>query len=67
MRIKPILTALVITVVILYAQSPKTTGTNPAIFDTNTPVVAKLVVSDLNSFASQWKVAPTVRLVKIAI
>ncbi|MEM3835974.1 S8 family serine peptidase [Pyrobaculum sp.] len=66
MRIKPILTALVITVVILYAQSPKTTGTNPAIFDTNTPVVAKLVVSDLNSFASQWKVAPTVRLVKIA-
>ena len=35
-------------------------------FDTDTPVLAKIVVSDINSFAAQWKTAPNVQTVKVA-
>jgi len=59
-----ILTVLLLATAILYAQA--ISGANPAILDTDAPVLAKIVVSDINSFAAQWKTAPNVQTVKVA-
>jgi hypothetical protein len=59
-----ILTVLLLATAILYAQA--ISGANPAILDTDAPVLAKIIVSDIDSFASQWKTAPVQKLVKIA-
>jgi hypothetical protein len=59
-----ILTALLLATAILYAQA--ISGANPAILDTDAPVLAKIIVSDIDSFASQWKTTPVQELVKIA-
>ncbi|MFN3803704.1 MAG: S8 family serine peptidase [Pyrobaculum sp.] len=48
----------------LYAQT-EVAGVNPSLLDTNTPVVAKITVTDLDAFASQWKTTPKVDKVKI--
>jgi len=64
MNSKQLLAILVLATAILYAQT--ISGANPAILDTDTPVLAKIVVSDINSFASQWNTAPVQKLVKIA-
>jgi hypothetical protein len=53
MNSKHILAVLIFATAILYAQV--ISGANPAVFDTDTPVLAKIVVSDINSFAAQWK------------
>jgi subtilisin family serine protease len=59
-----ILAVLILATAILYAQA--ISGANPAILDTDAPVLAKIVVSDINSFAAQWKTAPNVQTVKVA-
>ena len=59
-----ILTVLFLATAILYAQA--ISGANPAILDTDAPVLAKIVVSDINSFAAHWKTAPNVQTVKVA-
>jgi len=64
MNSKHILAVLILATAILYAQA--ISGANPAVFDTDTPVLAKIVVSDINSFAAQWKTAPNVQTVKVA-
>jgi subtilisin family serine protease len=64
MNSRHILAVLILATAILYAQA--ISGTNPAVFDTDTPVLAKIVVSDINSFAAQWKTAPNVQTVKVA-
>jgi hypothetical protein len=56
MNSKQLLAILVLATAILYAQT--ISGANPAILDTDAPVLAKIVVSDINSFTSQWKTAP---------
>ncbi|MEM4652161.1 MAG: S8 family serine peptidase [Pyrobaculum sp.] len=64
MNSKHILAVLIFATAILYAQA--ISGANPAVFNTDTPVLAKIVVSDINSFAAQWKTAPKVQTVKVA-
>jgi len=64
MNSRHILAVLILATAILYAQA--ISGANPAVFDTDTPVLAKIVVSDINSFAAQWKTAPNVQTVKVA-
>jgi hypothetical protein len=64
MNSKYILAVLILATAILYAQT--ISGANSAILDTDAPVLAKIVVSDINSFASQWNTAPVQKLVKIA-
>jgi hypothetical protein len=64
MNSKQLLAILVLATAILYAQT--ISGANPAILDTDAPVLAKIVVSDINSFAAQWKTAPNVQTVKVA-
>jgi subtilisin family serine protease len=56
--------SIVLATAILYAQT--ISGANPAILDTDAPVLAKIIVSDINSFAAQWKTAPNVQTVKVA-
>jgi len=41
--------------VLVYAQAVKVSGANPAVLETDAQVLAKLVVTDLNAFATQWK------------
>jgi subtilisin family serine protease len=64
MNSRHILAVLILATAILYAQT--ISGANPAILDTDAPVLAKIVVSDINSFAAQWKTAPNVQTVKVA-
>ena len=64
MNSKHILAVLIFATAILYAQA--ISGANPAVLDTDTPVLAKITVSDVNSFAAQWKTAPKVQTVKAA-
>ena len=64
MNSKHILAVLIFATAILYAQA--ISGANPAVLDTDTPVLAKITVSDVNSFAAQWKTAPKVQTVEVA-
>jgi subtilisin family serine protease len=64
MNSRHILAVLILATAILYAQA--ISGANPAVLNTDTPVLAKIVVSDINSFAAQWKTAPNVQTVKVA-
>ena len=64
MNSKHILAVLIFATAILYAQA--ISGANPAVLNTDTPVLAKITVSDVNSFAAQWKTAPKVQTVKAA-
>jgi hypothetical protein len=64
MNSKHILAVLIFATAILYAQA--ISGANPAVLNTDTPVLAKIVVSDIISFAAQWKTAPNVQIVKVA-
>ncbi|MEZ0319928.1 MAG: S8 family serine peptidase [Pyrobaculum sp.] len=50
---------------ITYAQTIKISGANPSVLNTDTKVVARLVVTDIGAFASQWKTRPVFETVKI--
>ncbi|ABO09539.1 S8 family serine peptidase [Pyrobaculum calidifontis] len=52
---KLVITVLLLAAVLVYAQAVKVSGANPAVLETDSQVLAKLVVSDLNAFAAQWK------------
>ncbi len=60
---KHILAVLIFVTAVLYAQA--ISGANPAVLNTDTPILAKIVVSDINSFAAQWKTAPRIQTVKV--
>ena len=62
---KYLLTVLLITTVLAFAQTTKISGANPAILDTNTPILAKVKVSDVYTFASQWRTTPKIETAKI--
>ncbi|ACB40907.1 S8 family serine peptidase [Pyrobaculum neutrophilum] len=58
-----ILFMAVVLTAFIYAQT--ISGVNPAVLDTDTPVLAKIVVSDLGSFASQLGTEPAVRQLRV--
>lgn len=62
---KYLLTVLLITIVLAFAQTTKISGVNPAILDTGTTVLARVTVSDVYAFASQWKATPKIETVRV--
>ncbi len=61
---KHVLAVLIFATAVLYAQA--ISGANPAVLNTDTPILAKIVVSDINSFAAQWKTAPKIQTIRVA-
>jgi len=52
---KLVITVLLLATLLVYAQAVKVSGANPAVLETDSQVLAKLVVTDLNAFAAQWR------------
>ncbi|RFA93990.1 S8 family serine peptidase [Pyrobaculum aerophilum] len=65
MNSKYLFAVIIFATIFLYAQTPKISGANPAILDTDTPVLAKITVSDINALASQFKTTPKIQKVKV--
>lgn len=63
MGIRSLLAVIPIFTIVVYAQV--VSGVNPTVLDTDMPVLAKVVVSDLYSFASQWGVKPEFQQLKV--
>lgn len=62
---KHILAVLLFATLLLFAQSLKISGINPTALDTDSKVIAKIVVSDVNGLAAQFKTQPKFYNVKI--